>query len=93
MIVANADLLKSRIRNLGRMPEQRALFGISISYETPPDKVDAVSALIRDAVAGVPEARLAVAYSRACPRRHCCSRSAISCRSPAAVATCAPPTP
>lgn len=57
VIVANADLLKSRIRNLGRMPEQRALFGISISYETPPDKVDAVSALIRDAVAGVPEAR------------------------------------
>lgn len=57
VIVANADLLKSRIRNLGRMPEQRALFNISISYDTPPEKVDAVTAVIREAVAAVPEAR------------------------------------
>jgi len=57
VIVANADLLKARIRNLGRMPEQRALFTIAISYDTSPDKVDAVTALIRGAVAGVPEAR------------------------------------
>jgi small-conductance mechanosensitive channel len=57
VVVANADLLKSRIRNLGRMPEQRALFTISISYETPPDGVEAVSTLVRDAIAGVPEAR------------------------------------
>ncbi|MCC6173550.1 MAG: mechanosensitive ion channel family protein [Gammaproteobacteria bacterium] len=57
VIVANADLLKSRIRNLGRMREQRALFTIAISYDTPPEKVDAVTTLIRDAIAGVPEAR------------------------------------
>ncbi len=57
VVVSNADLLKSRIRNLGRMPEQRALFSIAISYDTPPEKVDAVTALIRDAIAGVPEAR------------------------------------
>ena len=57
VIVANADLLKARIRNLGRMPEQRALFTIAISYDTSPDKVDAVTALIRGAIAGVPEAR------------------------------------
>jgi small-conductance mechanosensitive channel len=57
VILANADLLKSRIRNLGRMPEQRALMTISISYETPPEKVDDVTALIGKAVAAVPEAR------------------------------------
>ena len=57
VILANADLLKSRIRNLGRMPEQRALFSISISYDTPPEKVDAVTALIEAAIAGVAEAR------------------------------------
>lgn len=57
VIVANADLLKSRIRNLGRMAEQRALFTIAISYETPPEKVDGMTALIRTAIAGVPEAR------------------------------------
>jgi len=57
VILANADLLKSRIRNLGRMPEQRALLSIPISYETPPEKVDDVTALIEKAVAGVPAAR------------------------------------
>ena len=57
VILANADLLKSRIRNLGRMPEQRALFNISISYDTPPEKVDDVTALIQRAITGVPETR------------------------------------
>jgi small-conductance mechanosensitive channel len=52
VILANADLLKSRIRNLGRMPEQRALFTISISYDTPPEKVDDVTRLIEQAVYG-----------------------------------------
>jgi len=57
VILANADLLKSRIRNLGRMPEQRALMTISISYETPSEKVDEVTTLIEKAIAGVPAAR------------------------------------
>lgn len=57
VIVANADLLRSRIRNMGRMFEQRALFTLAISYDTPPAKVDDIAALIRDAIAGVPEAR------------------------------------
>jgi small-conductance mechanosensitive channel len=39
------------------MPEQRALFTIAVSYDTPPDKVDAITALIRAAIDGVPEAR------------------------------------
>jgi len=57
VILTNADLLRSRIRNLGRMSEQRALFSISISYDTPPEKVEDVTALIARAIAGVPEAR------------------------------------
>jgi small-conductance mechanosensitive channel len=57
VILANADLLKSRVRNFGRMPEQRALFSISISYETSPEKVDQVTDLIREAIGGVTEAR------------------------------------
>jgi small-conductance mechanosensitive channel len=57
VILANADLLKTRIRNLGRMPEQRALFSLPISYETPPEKVGDVAALIEHAIASVPEAR------------------------------------
>jgi small-conductance mechanosensitive channel len=57
VILANADLLKSRIRNLGRMPEQRALMTVSISYETPPEKVDSFTKLIERAIAAVPAAR------------------------------------
>ncbi|MCP5470516.1 MAG: mechanosensitive ion channel family protein [Sinobacteraceae bacterium] len=57
VIVANADLLRSRIRNMGRMFEQRALFTLAISYDTPPAKIGDVTALIREAIAGVPEAR------------------------------------
>jgi len=57
VILANADLLRSRIRNLGRMPEQRALMTVSISYDTPPEKVDDVTALIEKAVSDVPAAR------------------------------------
>jgi small-conductance mechanosensitive channel len=57
VILANADLLKSRIRNLGRMPEQRALMTVSISYETPPEKVDGFTTLIERAIAAVPAAR------------------------------------
>jgi small-conductance mechanosensitive channel len=57
VILANADLLKSRIRNLGRMPEQRALMTLSISYDTAPGQVGDVATLIEKAVAGVPAAR------------------------------------
>ena len=57
VIVANADLLRSRIRNMGRMFEQRALFTLAISYDTPPAKIGDVTALIHEAIAGVPEAR------------------------------------
>ena len=39
LVVSNADLLKSRIRNFRRMTERRVLFGLGIAYETPHDKL------------------------------------------------------
>lgn len=53
VIIANADLLKNRLRNLGRMPERRMLFQIGVAYETPPEKVATVSALVQRAVESV----------------------------------------
>jgi len=53
IIVANADLLKSRVRNLGRMPERRVLFRLGIAYETPPEAVARVGELVGKAVASV----------------------------------------
>ena len=44
IIIANADLLKSRVRNLGRASERRALFTLALSYDTPTEKLQLVRA-------------------------------------------------
>jgi small-conductance mechanosensitive channel len=51
IILSNADLLKSRVRNLGRASERRGLFTMAIAYDTPADKLAQVSKLVNDAVA------------------------------------------
>lgn len=50
IILANADVLKSRVRNLGRMPERRQLFRLRLAYDTPPDALDAVPAIVERVV-------------------------------------------
>ena len=35
IILSNADILKSRVRNYGRMPEQRVLATLRVAYATP----------------------------------------------------------
>jgi small-conductance mechanosensitive channel len=51
IILSNVDLLKSRVRNLGRASERRGLFTMAIAYDTPADKLAQVSQLVSDAVA------------------------------------------
>ena len=53
IIIANADLLKNRLRNLGRMPERRMLFQLGVAYETTPEKLAAVSGIVQRAVESV----------------------------------------
>jgi len=53
VIIANADLLKTRIRNLGRMPERRMLFQLGVVYETPPERLAIVSDIVKRAVESV----------------------------------------
>lgn len=50
VIFSNADLLKTRVRNLKRMEERRVVFAVGITYDTPPDTVAEVPGLIRDIV-------------------------------------------
>jgi small-conductance mechanosensitive channel len=57
IVVSNADLLKSRVRNLGRMPERRELFLLGVTYQTPRDKLERIPALVEEAVTGVPATR------------------------------------
>jgi len=53
IIISNADLLKSRVRNLGRASEWRALFSLPLVYDTPSELVDRVPQLVKAAVAAV----------------------------------------
>ena len=53
IVLSNADLLKSRVRNMGRMPERRALFQFGIAYETPPKKLAEVAHIVERVVEGV----------------------------------------
>ena len=48
LIFTNSDLLKSRIRNYGRMYERRVLFSLGVTYGTPREKLQAIPGLIRD---------------------------------------------
>ena len=57
IILANADLLKSRVRNLGRASERRALFTLNLAYDTPVEKLDQVPKLVEQAVATYPGTR------------------------------------
>ena len=51
IIISNTDLLRSRVRNLGRMTERRALFAITLAYDTSSEKLAAVPRLVAEAVA------------------------------------------
>ncbi len=57
IVFSNADLLKSRIRNFKRMVERRADFMLSVSYDTPPDKLAAIPGWIREIVEAQPQTR------------------------------------
>lgn len=50
IIMANADLLKSRVRNYGRMEERRVLFTIGVARETPTDVLERIPNVLRAAV-------------------------------------------
>jgi small-conductance mechanosensitive channel len=50
VIFANSDLLKSRLRNFGRMAERRIVFEIGVTYQTPREKLKAIPAIIRSAI-------------------------------------------
>lgn len=57
VILSNAELLRARIRNMGRMPERRALFQLGVAYETPPALLAELPRLVERAVTGVAGAR------------------------------------
>jgi small-conductance mechanosensitive channel len=57
IIVSNADLLRSRVRNFGRMSERRVEFTLAIAYETAPDTLEHIPIIIRDIVSSETDTR------------------------------------
>jgi len=62
IIISNADLLKSRVRNFGRMGERRGVMAIAVSYDTPADKVRRAGKIIEEAIKSQKSVRLERCY-------------------------------
>ncbi|MEX0701294.1 MAG: mechanosensitive ion channel family protein [Planctomycetales bacterium] len=61
LVFSNNDLLSSRIRNFKRMYQRRIVFGVGVTYDTPPDKLREAARVLREAV----EAQEQVRFDRA----------------------------
>jgi small-conductance mechanosensitive channel len=57
IILSNADILKSRVRNNGRAPELRALTTLRVTYDTPIERLRAIPKLLEGIVGEHPQAR------------------------------------
>jgi small-conductance mechanosensitive channel len=57
IVMPNADLLGSRVRNYGRMFERRVVFPTNVTYETPIDKIEGIPTLIREIIEAQPDTR------------------------------------
>jgi small-conductance mechanosensitive channel len=57
LVFSNSDLLSSRLHNFKRMLERRILFSVSVTYETSPDLLARVPAIIKETIARQPNAR------------------------------------
>lgn len=52
IVLANSDLLNSRIRNFKRMTERRVLFGFGVTYDTPPAELRKIPTVVRTIIEG-----------------------------------------
>ena len=57
IIIANADIVKARVRNFARMGDRRALFQFGVSYDTPTSVLAAIPAEVRKIVEAQPKTR------------------------------------
>ncbi|MFQ5485669.1 MAG: mechanosensitive ion channel family protein, partial [Desulfobacterales bacterium] len=61
LIMSNADLLQSRIRNYKRMQERRVAFNIGVVYQTPLEKVKSIPGILKEII----ESQESVRFDRA----------------------------
>lgn len=57
IVIANSDLLKTRIRNYKRMYERRIVFHFGVLYQTTAEQLEAIPALVQALVSETPNTR------------------------------------
>ncbi|HUI61270.1 MAG TPA: mechanosensitive ion channel family protein [Steroidobacteraceae bacterium] len=57
IIIANADMVKARVRNFGRMRERRTVFQFGVNYDTSVEALAAIPAEVRRIVEAQPNTR------------------------------------
>jgi small-conductance mechanosensitive channel len=50
IVMSNADILRSRVRNFGRMRERRVAMTLGVTYDTPRDRLRAIPDTLREIV-------------------------------------------
>jgi small-conductance mechanosensitive channel len=57
LVFSNSDLLKSRLRNYGRMYERRVAFSIGVTYDTGREQLKMIPGIMREAIERQPQTR------------------------------------
>jgi small-conductance mechanosensitive channel len=57
LVFSNDDILKSRLRNYGRMYERRVPFTVGVTYQTPREKLEKIPGIIREIVESLEKTR------------------------------------
>ncbi len=57
IIMSNSEVLKSRLRNFGRLRERRSAFELTLIYDTPPDVLRAIPEAVREIIEAQPYTR------------------------------------
>jgi small-conductance mechanosensitive channel len=57
IVVPNSEIVKARIRNMGRLRERRAVFAFGVTYDTTPEQLEEIPRLVRAAIEELGEGR------------------------------------
>lgn len=57
IVMGNADLVNSRVRNFKRLSERRNLFTIGVTYSTPAEQLATIPPMLQEIVEAVPDVR------------------------------------
>jgi len=66
IVMSNADVLKSRLRNYGRLRERRSAFELTVTYDTPPAVLREIPEAVRHIIEALPSTRFERCHLMTC---------------------------